>query len=146
MKHQLRKVIQVCAVVPVIFFRVFNTAVLAIQKDPHRIREVEDWVANGILILWSLSIPYFLFTIITVGFQYMTAFGDEQKLAQIKTKGGNIMIGFALVFGGYFVVRIVLDIVMFKNPDQCFSTPITSPFFQIFFPSSCSFDPLVNTT
>lgn len=126
-----------------IFFFIAPERVLAAVKvddAPNRISQFEDIFANVLVAAWALSVPYFIFIVASIGFRYMFAFGDEQKTGELKKKGGSIFFSFALVFGGYFVVRIVMSLLDFKDPSgvDCFTSAVGDvPFFEIFFPDVC---------
>lgn len=117
-------------------------AAIDVTTPPHRIKSVEGYVANALVAIWGLSIFYFMLSIAMIGFQYMTAFGDEQKISQAKKKGGNVVIAFVLVFGGYFFVRMIMELVLFQDPNDCFQSPLGGsdpvPIFQFFFPDVCA--------
>ena len=105
-----------------------------------RIREVESIFINILIAIWALSIPYFMFVIGSIGAQWMMSFGDEQKLASLKTRAGNVVLSFAMVFGGFLVVKLVISLLGVKDPrgSDCFQSPLGgNPIFQIFFPESC---------
>lgn len=127
-------------VVPGFYFLLFRRLALAASDEPRRLREAESLLANVLVALWALSIPYFIFVIISIGAQWMVSAGDENKLAVIKKRGGNVFLSFALVFGGYLVVRLVMSLVIFRDPNTCFDAAGSlenSPFFQFFFPNAC---------
>ena len=114
--------------------------VLAADPDaaPLHIREAESWVVNGLIAIWSLSILYFIFLVISIGAQWMIAMGDEQKLASLKKRGGNIVLAFFLVFGGYIVVRLLISLLVLQDPNSCFTSPFGDvATFQFFFPGVC---------
>lgn len=117
-------------------------ATLIEDTEPARIREAEKIFANVIIAIWALSIPYFIFVVASIGVQYMLSFGDEQKAASVKKKGGNLFVGAGILFGGFLVVKLVISLLGFRAPDKadCFADgrDITDPFFQIFFPELCS--------
>lgn len=116
--------------------------VLAIdlQDEPMRIRDLESMFINTIIAVWVLSIPYFMFVIGSIGAQWMLSGGDEQKLAGLKKRGGNVALSFALVFGGYIVVKLIISLLGLKSPGgtDCFTSPFGgSAIFQFFFPEAC---------
>ena len=106
---------------------------------PMRLSAFEDMLANVLIIIWALSIPYFLFTIISIGAKWMISGGDEQKLGVLKTRGGNILLSVGLVFGGYLVIKIIMRLLLFQDPNSCFKSllPSQTPFFQFFFSEAC---------
>lgn len=113
------------------------------ESEPMRIREVESIFINVLIAIWALSIPYFMFVIGSIGAKWMLSFGDEQKLAAIKTRAGNVVLSFAMVFGGFLVVKLIISLLGVKDPNDCFQTPLGgNPIFQVFFPSACDPDNL----
>lgn len=111
------------------------------ESEPMRIRDIESIFINVIIAIWALSIPYFMFVIGSIGAKWMLSFGDEQKLASLKTRAGNVVLSFAMVFGGFLVVKLVISLLGVKDPrgSDCFQSPLGgNPIFQIFFPESCS--------
>jgi len=142
MKKKIRTITNSVFATIFLYLVVMPTHVLADYADePYRLRSFEDYFSNIMIAVWGLSIPYFIFSIVMVGFKYAFAFGDEQKLSGLKTRGGNLVIGFFLVFGGYFVVRMIMSLMNFNDPGgaNCFSSPLGGqPIFQFFFPDVCA--------
>ena len=128
-----------------LYVSMFKVNVLAMSPsaEPARIRDVEKMVVGGLAVVWALTIPYFMFVVGAIGFQLMMSLGDETKQASLKTRGGNFVLSFVMVFGGYLVVKLVMSLLGFKNPGatDCFGPPVTNPFFQIFFPEICTGTP-----
>ncbi|MBU0975516.1 MAG: hypothetical protein ABIE03_07810 [Patescibacteria group bacterium] len=113
-----------------------------IKDEPYRLQELEVIFIDALLALWALSIPYFIFTVIYIGAQWMLAFGDEQKLAGLKKRGGNVAIAFGLVFGGYIFVRVMIILLALQDPGNCFTTGFDQfdnmAIFKFFFPGVCT--------
>jgi len=123
------------------FICFFPNVVLAVDiedTEPLRIRQLESIFMNVLIAIWALSIPYFMFVIGSIGFKWMTSFGDEQKVAALKTRAGNVVLSFAMVFGGFLVVKIIIGLLGFRDPNDCFKSQLGgNPIFQIFFPEAC---------
>ncbi len=115
------------------------------QTEPARVRDVETIFAQSLSVLWALSIPYFMYMLIMIGARWMLSFGDETKQGELKKRGGNFVLSMVMVFGGYLVVKMIISLLGFKNPDpsapgkSCFDdgTDVSDPFFQVFFPEIC---------
>ncbi|MFC1780496.1 hypothetical protein ACFLY9_02280 [Patescibacteria group bacterium] len=111
----------------------------AVPDEPLRLQQAESIFVNVIIAAWALSIPFFIFVVISIGGQWMLSAGDEQKLASLKTKGKNVILSFALVFGGYLIVKLVMSLIGLRDPDSCFTSPIGgNAMFQFFFPEACN--------
>jgi hypothetical protein len=131
-----------------IFVTIFLTSVILLSQvsasgfygeEPARLSEAQTIVIHALIAVWGLSIFYFIFVVASIGAQWMISMGDEQKLAQLKQRGGNVVIGFAFVFGGYIVVRLVISLLALRSPGDCFSSPFgNNAIFQFFFPDACS--------
>jgi hypothetical protein len=138
---KLKKIFQVSLVAFQIFTTQFISVALAIDESdpPLRIKQLESIFVNVIIAAWALSIPYFIFVVISIGGQWMLSGGDEQKLASLKTKGKNIIFSFALVFGGYLIVKLVMSLIGLRDPNSCFTSPMGgNAMFQFFFPEACN--------
>lgn len=109
------------------------------ESEPHRLRSLENMFANAMIVVWALTIPYFIFIIFSIGFQWIFAFGDEQKLQELKSRGGRVIASFALMFGGYIVISTIMKLFLFQDPNKCFDSPLGKqvPFFKFFFPEVC---------
>ncbi len=147
MKDLIRSInktfIQVIVYLTLFMFFMPSQAVFAVDTDaePMRLREFEDIFIHALIAIWALCIPYFMFVVGSIGFQWMVSGGDEQKLAGLKKRGGNVALSFAMVFGGYLVVRLVISLLGLKSPagEDCFASPFgNSAIFQFFFPEACS--------
>jgi hypothetical protein len=130
-----------------LFLTWFATSVSAQVTDedapPLRLQSAETIFINVLIAIWSLSIPYFIFVIIQIGFEWMTSAGDEQKMASLKTRGKNVFFSFGLVFGGYLGVKLLMSLLGLKSPEtsggKCFTSPLDdNAIFQFFFPEACS--------
>ncbi|MBN2015415.1 hypothetical protein JW766_01145 [Candidatus Dojkabacteria bacterium] len=137
-----KKIIMTFATGFTVFLTQINTKVFAadIYAEPMRLREAESIFVNVIIAIWVLSIPYFMFVVGSIGVQWMLSGGDEQKLTELKTRGKNVVFSFALVFGGYLAVRLVMSLLGLRDPNKCFDAAAgmgDSPVFQFFFPGAC---------
>lgn len=110
---------------------------LATSDQPARLRSAQAMFAKVLTAVWALSILYFIFVIISIGARYMVSAGDENTQAILKKRGGNLVLSFILVFGGYLVVKLIISLLGFKDPGECFGGGIDTPFFQFFFPELC---------
>ncbi len=140
MKKRLKILLKIF-VFSTLFLTQFTGAVFAQleESEPMRIREVESIFINVLIAIWALSIPYFMFVIGSIGAKWMVSFGDEQKLAALKTRAGNVVLSFVMVFGGFLVVKLVISLLGVKDPNDCFNSPLGgNPIFQVFFPESCT--------
>lgn len=115
---------------------------LIYSDTPPRLRDFEWIFGNIVIAIWALSIPFFIFMVLSIGFQYMFSFGDENKTAAIKQKGTRLVVSMVLLFGGYIVIRLVMSLLVFKDPGDCFKTNLSdSPMFKFFFPGVCTGTP-----
>jgi hypothetical protein len=140
MKRKIYKFLFTVFISSWIFLSYFGASVLALteEDEPFRIRDFESIVVNILIAIWALSIPYFMFVIISIGASWMLSGGDEQKLGSLKTRAGNVMLSFFLLFGGYLIVKIVISFLGLKDPNDCFKSPLGgSPIFQFFFKEAC---------
>ena len=132
----------------VFWFQVIFVALVEAQDDiplvhdaspPARLKDLQWIVGNIFIAIWTFSIPYFLFMIISIGARYMLSFGDEQKASAVKEKGKNLILSAVFLVGGYIVIQTVMSLFVFKDPDDCFKTELDDGvFFQFFFPNICS--------
>lgn len=123
----------------VLFPLVFTNQVMAYVDEPIRLREAESYVVNGVIAIWALSIPYFMYIVGRIGFEKMLSAGDEQKNAALKTRGGNFFLSFGMVFGGYIFVRLLISLLGLTSPASCFTSPMgDTAIFQFFFPTACN--------
>jgi len=102
------------------FFNRFSSIVFAqnnltTSDTPPRLRESESVFVTAIVGMWALTIPYFIFNIVYIGFLYMFSFGDEQKAQSVKSRGTNLVVSVGLTFGGYIVVRVLMQIMFCRQ-------------------------------
>lgn len=140
MKKVIRKLKSVSPfiLIPVSQFFLLRQRVFAAELEPVRVSDFENYFIQALAVIWALTIPYFIFIVISIGASWMTSAGDEAKVAAVKKRAGNFVLSFALVFGGWIVVKLIIDLFGVKQPGPCFSGTITKPFFQIFFPNICT--------
>ena len=109
------------------------------DAPPLRIKDAEWLVPNAIVGIWALSIPLFIFMIVSIGLQYMASFGDENKTSAIKDKIGRLVLSAFYLFGGWVMVAIFLQVLGIKSPDSCLqSGALTEPVIHFFFPIACN--------
>ena len=108
-----------------------------VDEEMPRLRDTETIIANALIALWALSIPYFLFNVVYIGFLYMTSMGDETKAQTAKQRGGRIILSFAIVFGGWIIVKFLIEILQLKGAGNCMDTVLPDPMIKFFFENPC---------
>lgn len=114
-----------------------TTQLNVVGADMPRLKSLETIFLNIMVAIWALSIPYFLFNIVYIGFLYMTSMGDETKAASAKGRGGKLVLSAIILFGGWLVVNFLMNILNLKGGECLDGTPVTEPFFRFFFTSAC---------
>jgi len=69
--------------------------------------QVYPIVSEVIKYVYVIAGLLLLFSLISSGFQVMTAAEDEKKLAQAKARMTNAITGFLLLFVSYWLVQII---------------------------------------
>lgn len=97
---------------------------------PPKLRQVEVWFVTLVYAAWGLSGIVFTFSLIVIGFRYLTSQGNPEQIGKLKTRLGQWAIGFVLVFLAYPILSTVFS---FIGLNPCLTEEIELPGFQFFF-------------
>lgn len=70
--------------------------------------EIVGVIVRSVLIM--LGVLFFVL-VVSAGLQWMTAGGNEEKVAKAKKNLGNALVGLIIVIGSYTIVYFVIDIL-----------------------------------
>lgn len=111
-----------------------NEVVSALPLPP-RLQSAGVWFVAILYALWGLAGIFFTGLLIYIGFSYMTSQGDPGKLAEIKKRLMQWIIGFTIVMMAYPILNTVFS---FIGLNKCLTRDIDRIGFTIFFPRAVS--------
>lgn len=107
----------------------------AIPKPP-TIQIIEIWFVRILYVVWAFSGIAFTFILISIGFEYMTSFGNAQAQAHSIKRLRYWIIGLGLVFLAYPMLNTFFSILPINRDAACLRD-LDLPGFHIFYPEAC---------
>ncbi len=78
---------------------------------------ISDLTKNYLLLIAGLLLLVYL---LYGGFQYLTSAGDPKKIESAQSKITQSIIGFLIIFGSFWVVQILANILGLEKAKQIF--------------------------
>ncbi len=116
----------------IIIFLCFQKIVYA-SSEPPRISDIQDMLVRVIDVFYAFGGIIFLVLALVIGFQYMTAAGDDEKLGEVKQRITYWVIGFFLYFMSYAIVLFVYNLFEVKDCND----NLVKPGFHLIFSEAC---------
>lgn len=76
-------------------------------NNPLSFCTIQDFVAGALKVLVQIALPIIGFFIVFVGFQFIAAQGNDQKLSTAKKNFMYVIIGAALVLGAWVLATLL---------------------------------------
>lgn len=110
----------------------------AVPKPPSS-RQLQFWFVRILYVIWAVAGIIFTIVLFTIGFQYLTSFGNEVALADVVKKFRKWIVGLGLVILAYPLLNTFFGVLGLRE-SECLSD-LQLPGFQFFFAEACVLEP-----